>query len=151
MYSLQRNFPADTPEEELAKEIRSLNKDRSIHGILVQLPLPQHMNTNRILDLILPEKDVDGFHPVNVGRLESGLNCLVPCTPQGCLLLLKEVKADLTGLHAVIVGRSNIVGKPLAQLLLAENCSITIVHSKTLNLQKILFASRYLNIGSRSS
>ena len=137
MHSLQRNFAADTPEEALAKEICSLNKDRSIHGILVQLPLPQHMNTNRILDLILPEKDVDGFHPVNVGRLGSGLNCLVPCTPQGCLLLLKEVKADLTGLHAVIVGRSNIVGKPLALLLLAENCSITIVHSKTLNPQKL--------------
>ena len=137
MHSLQRNFPADIPEEELVKEICSLNKNHSIHGILVQLPLPEHINTNRLLDLILPEKDVDGFHPVNVGRLGSGLSGLVPCTPQGCLLLLKEVKPDLTGLHAVIVGRSNIVGKPLAQLLLAENCSITIVHSKTTNLQRL--------------
>ena len=131
MHSLQRDFPADISQEELAKEICSLNKDHSIHGILVQLPLPQHINPNGILDLILPEKDVDGFHPVNVGRLGSGISSLVPCTPQGCLLLLKEVRSDLTGLHAVIVGRSNIVGKPLAQLLLAENCSITIVHSNT--------------------
>ena len=137
MHSVHRSFPANIPEERLAQEVCSLNEDQSIHGILVQLPLPSHIDTGRILGLISPEKDVDGFHPINVGRLSSGLNGLVPCTPQGCLLLLKQVNPDLAGLHAVIVGRSNIVGKPLAQLLLAENCSITVVHSKTPDPQKL--------------
>ncbi|MEE2694507.1 MAG: bifunctional methylenetetrahydrofolate dehydrogenase/methenyltetrahydrofolate cyclohydrolase FolD [Pseudomonadota bacterium] len=137
MHSIHRDFPANVREAQLAQELRTLNENQSIHGILVQLPLPSHIDTNRILSLVSPEKDVDGFHPINVGRLASGINGLVPCTPQGCLLLLKQVKSDLTGSHAVIVGRSNIVGKPLAQLLLAENCSTTIVHSKTPDPQKL--------------
>ena len=137
MHSLHRNLPMTIPEERLAEEIRLLNEDQSIHGILVQLPLPQHINTNVILNMISPDKDVDGFHPINAGRLASGIDSLVPCTPQGCLLLLKQVTSDLTGLHAVIVGRSNIVGKPLAHLLLTENCTVTTAHSRTLELQRL--------------
>jgi methylenetetrahydrofolate dehydrogenase (NADP+)/methenyltetrahydrofolate cyclohydrolase len=137
MHSLHRELPENITENELIQEVRALNENKSVHGILVQLPLPPHINTNLILDLISPEKDVDGFHPANAGRLATGRDSLVPCTPQGCILLLRRVLPNLAGLHAVIVGRSNIVGKPLVQLFLAEHCTVSIAHSRTKNLQKL--------------
>jgi 5,10-methylene-tetrahydrofolate dehydrogenase/methenyl tetrahydrofolate cyclohydrolase len=114
--------------------IADLNADAGIHGILVQLPLPGHIDASTVLDAIDPDKDVDGFHVVNAGRLAVGLPGLVPCTPLGCLMLLKAELGDLSGLNAVIVGRSNIVGKPMAQLLLAESCTVTVAHSRTRDL-----------------
>ncbi|MDK2746051.1 MAG: bifunctional methylenetetrahydrofolate dehydrogenase/methenyltetrahydrofolate cyclohydrolase [Brevundimonas sp.] len=123
-----------TTQDELLALIAKLNADAGIHGILVQLPLPKHIDSSVVLDAIDPDKDVDGFHVVNAGRLAVGLPGLVPCTPLGSLMLLKDQLGDLTGLNAVIVGRSNIVGKPMAQLLLAENCTVTIAHSKTRDL-----------------
>jgi 5,10-methylene-tetrahydrofolate dehydrogenase/Methenyl tetrahydrofolate cyclohydrolase len=108
-----------------------LNADDRVDGILVQLPLPREIDSTRVIETIEPSKDVDGFHPINAGRLASGLPALVPCTPLGCLYLLKQELGDLTGLDAVVIGRSNIVGKPVAQLLLAENCTVTIAHSRT--------------------
>ncbi|WP_339915669.1 bifunctional methylenetetrahydrofolate dehydrogenase/methenyltetrahydrofolate cyclohydrolase FolD [uncultured Brevundimonas sp.] len=123
-----------TPQADLLALIATLNADSGIHGILVQLPLPSHIDTAAVLAAIDPDKDVDGFHVVNVGRLAVGLPGLVPCTPLGCLMLLKNALGDLTGLNAVIVGRSNIVGKPMAQLLLAESCTVTIAHSRTRDL-----------------
>ncbi|MEM6414788.1 MAG: bifunctional methylenetetrahydrofolate dehydrogenase/methenyltetrahydrofolate cyclohydrolase FolD [Pseudomonadota bacterium] len=132
--SIQTTLPADTPQGDLVQLIRQYNDDPSIHGILVQLPLPPHLNAAEILDLISPAKDVDGFHPINVGRLASGAvdSALVPCTPAGSVILAKSVHgADMTGLHAVVLGRSNIVGKPAAQLFLQANCTVTIAHSKT--------------------
>ena len=122
-------------EKTVLEKISELNKDKKISGILVQLPLPKHINKKKIIDAILPEKDVDGFHPVNVGNLSSGYEGKVPCTPLGCILLLREVEKDLKGKHAVIIGRSNLNGKPMAQLLLKENCTVTITHSKTKDLK----------------
>jgi methylenetetrahydrofolate dehydrogenase (NADP+)/methenyltetrahydrofolate cyclohydrolase len=123
-----------TTQAELLALIASLNADAGIHGILVQLPLPKHIDSSVVLDAIDPDKDVDGFHVVNAGRLAVGLPGLVPCTPLGSLMLLKDQLGDLTGLNAVIVGRSNIVGKPMAQLLLAESCTVTVAHSRTRDL-----------------
>ncbi|MBA4806162.1 bifunctional methylenetetrahydrofolate dehydrogenase/methenyltetrahydrofolate cyclohydrolase [Brevundimonas sp.] len=123
-----------TSQDELLAMIAQLNDDPGIHGILVQLPLPKHIDSSVVLDAIDPDKDVDGFHVVNAGRLAVGLPGLVPCTPLGSLMLLKDQLGDLTGLNAVIVGRSNIVGKPMAQLLLGESCTVTIAHSKTRDL-----------------
>jgi methylenetetrahydrofolate dehydrogenase (NADP+)/methenyltetrahydrofolate cyclohydrolase len=123
-----------TTQAELLTLIASLNADAGIHGILVQLPLPKHIDSSVVLDAIDPDKDVDGFHVVNAGRLAVGLPGLVPCTPLGSLMLLKDQLGDLTGLNAVIVGRSNIVGKPMAQLLLAESCTVTVAHSRTRDL-----------------
>ena len=134
MRSDTHELPAETTEAELLGLVRRLNADEGIHGILVQLPLPDHIDTARVLEAIDPDKDVDGFHVVNAGRLAVGLPGLVPCTPLGSLMLLKDVLGDLSGLHAVVVGRSNIVGKPMAQLLLAENCTVTIAHSRTRDL-----------------
>ena len=128
-------YPSDVSEKEVLNKIEELNKDKNISGILVQLPLPDQINKEKIINAINPFKDVDGFNPVNVGNLASGYKAIVPCTPLGCLLLIKKVEKNLTGKHAVIIGRSNLNGKPMAQLLLKENCTVTVVHSKTKNLQ----------------
>ena len=128
-------YPSDVSEEEVLNKIEELNKDKNISGILVQLPLPDQISKEKIINAIDPLKDVDGFNPVNVGNLASGYKAIVPCTPLGCLLLIKKVEKNLSGKHAVIIGRSNLNGKPMAQLLLKENCTVTIVHSKTKNLQ----------------
>ena len=128
-------YPSDVSEKEVLSKIEELNKDKNISGILVQLPLPDQINKEKIINAINPLKDVDGFNPVNVGNLASGYKAIVPCTPLGCLLLIKKVEKNLTGKHAVIIGRSNLNGKPMAQLLLKENCTVTVVHSKTKNLQ----------------
>ncbi len=127
-------LPASTAQDDLLALIAALNADTGIHGILVQLPLPDHIDTSAVLGAIDPDKDVDGFHVVNAGRLAVGLPGLVPCTPLGCLMLLKHELGSLSGLNAVIVGRSNIVGKPMAQLLLGESCTVTIAHSRTRDL-----------------
>ena len=128
-------YPSNVSEEEVLNKIEELNKDKNISGILVQLPLPDQINKEKVINAIDPLKDVDGFNPVNVGNLASGYKAIVPCTPLGCLLLIKKVEKNLSGKHAVIIGRSNLNGKPMAQLLLKENCTVTIVHSKTKNLQ----------------
>ena len=128
-------YPKDVSEKEILKKIDDLNKNEKISGILVQLPLPTHISKEKIINAIIPSKDVDGFNPINVGNLSSGFNSIVPCTPLGCLLLIKKMETNLSGKHAVIIGRSNLNGKPMAQLLLKENCTVTIVHSKTKNLQ----------------
>ena len=128
-------YPSDVSEKEVLNKIEELNKDKNISGILVQLPLPDQINKEKIINAINPLKDVDGFNPVNVGNLASGYKAIVPCTPLGCLLLIKKVEKNLTGKHAVIIGRSNLNGKPMAQLLLKENCTVTVVHSKSKNLQ----------------
>ena len=135
--SFERRLPADNSEAELLAEIDKLNADDSVDGVLVQLPLPGHIDTHRIIAAIDPEKDVDGFHPVNVGRLWCGLPGLVPCTPQGCLMLLRTVHPDLSGAEAVVLGRSNLVGKPMAALLLAANCTVTVVHSRSRDVAAI--------------
>ena len=132
----------DTIEQtELLNLINQLNNHNEVDGILVQLPLPKSFNEQKILDSITPEKDADGFHPINVGKLsisqKNDENLLIPCTPFGCLLLLKELNIDLVGKNAVVIGRSNIVGKPMAQLLIKESCTVTIVHSKTVDIEKI--------------
>lgn len=134
MRSDTHRLPDTISQEDLLALIATLNADADIHGILVQLPLPKHIDSSVVLDAIDPDKDVDGFHVVNAGRLAVGLPGMVPCTPLGSLMLLKDQLGDLTGLKAVIVGRSNIVGKPMAQLLLAENCTVTVAHSKTRDL-----------------
>lgn len=134
MRSDTHRLPEETDQETLLELIAALNADRGIHGILVQLPLPGHIDASAVLGAIDPDKDVDGFHVVNAGRLAVGLPGLVPCTPLGCLMLLKHELGDLAGLNAVIVGRSNIVGKPMAQLLLGESCTVTIAHSRTRDL-----------------
>ena len=134
MRSDTHRLPAETDQETLLELIAALNADRGIHGILVQLPLPGHIDASAVLGAIDPDKDVDGFHVVNAGRLAVGLPGLVPCTPLGCLMLLKHELGELSGLNAVIVGRSNIVGKPMAQLLLGESCTVTIAHSRTRDL-----------------
>ena len=137
MASFEIKVPATTTESELLAIITELNARDDVDGILVQLPLPPHIDSGRIIEAIDPAKDVDGFHPINVGRLASGQPALVPCTPLGCIILAKSVQANLTGLEAVVIGRSNIVGKPVAQLLLAENCTVTIAHSKSRGLPEI--------------
>ncbi len=137
MRSFEHRLPADTPQPELLALIAGLNEDRAVHGILVQLPLPAHLDTAAVIAAIDPDKDVDGLHVINAGRLAVGLPGLVPCTPLGCLLLLKDELGDMSGLNAVVVGRSNLVGKPIAQLLLAENCTVTIAHSRTRTLPEI--------------
>ena len=129
-------YSDDVTEKEILDKIKELNNDQNISGILVQLPLPKQIDKEKIINAIHPSKDVDGFNPVNVGNLSSGYQGLVPCTPMGCLMLIKKVEKDLSGKHAVIIGRSNLNGKPMAQLLLKENCTVTIVHSKTKNLQQ---------------
>jgi len=131
-------LPAETSEAELLDVVRKLNADGTVDGILVQLPLPKHINENAVIATIDPNKDVDGFHPVNAGRLATGLNGFVPCTPLGCLMLLKDRLGDLAGKEAVVIGRSNIVGKPMAQLLLGESCTVTIAHSKTKDLPNVV-------------
>ena len=128
-------YPKEISEQEVIKKIRELNDNDAVSGILVQLPLPPQINKEKIINAIDPLKDVDGFHPINVGNLSSGYNATVPCTPLGCLLLIKKNEPNLSGKHAVIIGRSNLNGKPMAQLLLKENCTVTIVHSKTKDLK----------------
>jgi methylenetetrahydrofolate dehydrogenase (NADP+)/methenyltetrahydrofolate cyclohydrolase len=129
--SFELSFPADISEAMLVAEVEKLNADDRVDGVLVQLPLPTHIDAHRVIAAIDPAKDVDGFHPINVGRLWSGLPGLVPCTPQGCLMLLRTVHDDLSGAEAVVLGRSNLVGRPLAALLLAADCTVTVVHSKS--------------------
>ena len=131
MESIEHRLPADVPAEDLLALVATLNADPAIDGILVQLPLPKHIDEQAVIAAIDPDKDVDGFHPINAGRLATGLPGFVPCTPLGCVMLLKSVLPSLSGLEAVVVGRSNIVGKPMAQLLLRESCTVTIVHSRT--------------------
>ena len=128
-------YPNDVSEKEVLKKIIELNEDSKVSGILVQLPLPKQINKEKIINLIHPSKDVDGFHPINVGNLASGYHSIIPCTPLGCSILIKKIENNLVGKHAVIVGRSNLNGKPMAQLLLKENCTVTIVHSKTKNIK----------------
>ncbi len=134
MRSFEHRLPADTTQEHLLALVRQLNADPAVHGILVQLPLPKHLNADEIIAAISPDKDVDGLTVVNAGRLAAGLPGLVPCTPLGCILLLEDRIPDMTGLNAVVVGRSNLVGKPIAQLLLQKNCTVTMAHSKTKDL-----------------
>jgi len=137
MESFENRLPAETSEAELIQLVDRLNADPNVDGILVQLPLPAHVDEQAVLTRVDPAKDVDGFHPVNVGRLSIGLDALVPCTPLGCLMLLQRELGDLTGKEAVVVGRSNIVGKPMAQLLLAANCTVTVAHSRTRDLADV--------------
>ena len=139
MNSVEFRLPADTSQEALLDKVRALNNDPEVHGILVQFPVPEQISQQAVIDTISPEKDVDGLHPVNAGRLASGHltgvgAALVPCTPQGSVLLARAALGDLTGAHAVVVGRSNLVGKPVAQLLLGENCTVSIAHSRTHDL-----------------
>jgi len=128
-------YPKEVKESEILEKIETLNNNNNVSGILVQLPLPAHISKENIVNAIKPSKDVDGFHPVNVGNLSAGYKAIVPCTPLGCLLLIKKVEKNLTGKHAVIIGRSNLNGKPMAQLLLKEDCTVSIVHSKTKDLK----------------
>lgn len=139
-HSVQHSLPTETSEADLLKLLDDLNADPKIHGILVQLPLPDHIDESKILTTILPTKDVDGFHPINVGLLNTGdrETALLPCTPAGSIILAKSVLGSLSGLNAVVVGRSNIVGKPAAALLLAESCTVTIAHSRTKDLASVV-------------
>ncbi|MDE2030602.1 MAG: bifunctional methylenetetrahydrofolate dehydrogenase/methenyltetrahydrofolate cyclohydrolase FolD [Alphaproteobacteria bacterium] len=134
MASWTHRLPAETTQDELLALVDKLNHDTAVHGILVQLPLPKHIDTQTVIAAVDPEKDVDGFHPVNAGRLSLGLPCFVPCTPQGCMILLREAVEKTAGLRAIVLGRSNIVGKPVAQLLLQADCTVTIAHSRTKDL-----------------
>lgn len=134
MRSFEHKLPAETTEAEVLALVAKLNADPAVDGILVQLPLPKHIDADKVLLTIDPAKDVDGFHPVNAGRLATGANALVPCTPLGCLMLLQDLHGSLAGMEAVIVGRSNIVGKPMAQLLLKADCTVTIAHSRSRDL-----------------
>jgi methylenetetrahydrofolate dehydrogenase (NADP+)/methenyltetrahydrofolate cyclohydrolase len=138
MVSFAHNLPDTTSEDALLQLVIDLNADQRVDGILVQLPLPTQVNATRVIETIDPAKDVDGFHPMNAGRLATGIPSLVPCTPYGCLYLLKQELGDLTGLAAVVIGRSNIVGKPMAQLLLGENATVTIAHSRTRDLPAVV-------------
>ena len=135
--SFEHKLDKKTSEKELLALVTKLNNDKTVNGILVQLPLPEQIDAQKILDAINPEKDVDGFHAVNSGKLWSGLEGMVPCTPLGCLIMLKETLKDLTGMNVVVVGRSNIVGKPIAGLLLKEHCTVTIAHSRTKDLPEV--------------
>ena len=128
-------YPDSVEETTILNKINELNKDETVSGILVQLPLPKHINKKKVIEAIIPGKDVDGFHPVNVGNLSSGYESSIPCTPLGCYLLIKKVEPNLTGKKAVVIGRSNLNGKPMTQLLLKENCTVTITHSKTEDLK----------------
>ncbi len=138
MRSIEHRLPTTTGESELLALIDQLNKDDTIHGILVQLPLPKQIDANCVLDAIDPAKDVDGFHPVNVGRLSTGTGGLIPCTPLGCMMLLETVVEDFRGLKAIVIGKSNIVGKPVAMLLLERECTVTVTHILTRNLPEIV-------------
>jgi methylenetetrahydrofolate dehydrogenase (NADP+)/methenyltetrahydrofolate cyclohydrolase len=138
MVSLEHRLPATVSQSALLHLIGDLNRDDGVHGILVQLPLPTHIDASQVIEAIDPAKDVDGFHPVNVGRLANGGKGFAPCTPTGCLILAQSVQSKLEGLEAVIIGRSNIVGKPMAQLLLKENCTVTIAHSRTRDLPSLV-------------
>jgi methylenetetrahydrofolate dehydrogenase (NADP+)/methenyltetrahydrofolate cyclohydrolase len=137
MRSVDHKLSADVSQDEVMRLVAQLNADDDVHGILVQLPLPKQIDTSVVLNAIDPAKDVDGFHPVNVGRLSTGLPALVPCTPVGSVRLAKTIHPSLSGMEAVVVGRSNIVGKPLAQLLLAENATVTVAHSRTKDLADV--------------
>ena len=137
MASATHRLPADTTQADLLALVTALNADEAVDGILVQLPLPRHIDESAVIDAIDPDKDVDGFHVVNSGRLAAGLPGLVPCTPLGCLMLLEDVLGDLSGLDAVVIGRSNIVGKPMAQLLTSKSCTVTIAHSRTRDLPAV--------------
>jgi methylenetetrahydrofolate dehydrogenase (NADP+)/methenyltetrahydrofolate cyclohydrolase len=137
MYSVERRLPKETTQAELLALVDQLNRDPKIHGILVQLPLPKHIDADAIITAIDPDKDVDGLHPINAGRLLTGLDGLFPCTPLGCVILAKSIHPDLTGMEAVVVGRSNLVGKPVAQLLLRENATVTTAHSRSRDLAAI--------------
>ena len=128
-------YPESVEEKTVLDKIDELNKDDTVSGILVQLPIPKHIDKQKVIEAILPSKDVDGFHPMNVGNLSSGYDSSIPCTPLGCSLLLKKVEKNLSGKHAVVIGRSNLNGKPMTQLLLKENCTVTITHSKTKDLK----------------
>ena len=128
-------YPEKVEEKVVLNKIRELNNDKKVSGILVQLPLPKHIDKRKVIETILPSKDVDGFHPMNVGNLSSGYDSSIPCTPLGCYLLLKKVEKNLNGMHAVMIGRSNLNGKPMTQLLLKENCTVTVTHSKTKDLK----------------
>lgn len=128
-------YPGNVEEKIVLDKIKELNKDDSVSGILVQLPLPNHIDKQKVIEAIIPSKDVDGFHPMNVGNLSSGYESSIPCTPLGCYLLIKKIEPNLSGKKAVIIGRSNLNGKPMAQLLLKENCTVTITHSKTKDLR----------------
>ena len=129
-------YQENVDEKTVLDKINELNNDDTVSGILVQLPLPQHINNKKVIEAINPDKDVDGFHPNNIGNLSFGYESLIPCTPLGCLLLIKNIEPDLTGKKAVVLGRSNLNGKPMTQLLLKENCTVTIAHSKTKNLKE---------------
>jgi methylenetetrahydrofolate dehydrogenase (NADP+)/methenyltetrahydrofolate cyclohydrolase len=137
MLSVTHRLPADTRQEELMQLVADLNADPLIHGILVQLPLPGHLDEKPVIDAIDPDKDVDGLHVINAGRLVAGLPALTACTPVGCMVLLRDTLGDLTGKHAVVLGRSRLVGKPIAQLLLAADCTVTMAHSRTVDLPAI--------------
>ncbi len=137
MRSIEHDLPASTTQATLLRLISELNADDTVHGILVQLPLPRQIDPQAVVDAIAPEKDVDGFHVVNAGRLATGGRAMVPCTPLGCLMMLEDVVGELAGLEAVVVGRSNIVGKPMGQLLLAANCTVTLCHSRTRDLPAV--------------
>jgi methylenetetrahydrofolate dehydrogenase (NADP+)/methenyltetrahydrofolate cyclohydrolase len=138
MNSWEHRLPAETSEADLLALVDRLNKDPACHGILVQLPLPKHINSEKVLNSLDPDKDVDGFHPANVGRLWVGERALVPCTPTGSVILAKSARPNLSGLDAVVIGRSNIVGKPVAALLLRENCTVTVAHSRTKNIENVV-------------
>jgi methylenetetrahydrofolate dehydrogenase (NADP+)/methenyltetrahydrofolate cyclohydrolase len=138
MQSFEHKLPQETTEAFLLDLVAKLNADPAVHGILVQMPLPKHIDSLKVLESVDPAKDVDGFHPMNVGRLSIGERALAPCTPVGSIILAKSVQHDLSGLDAVVVGRSNIVGKPMAQLLLRENCTVTICHSRTRDLPGVV-------------
>jgi methylenetetrahydrofolate dehydrogenase (NADP+) / methenyltetrahydrofolate cyclohydrolase len=138
MQSFEHKLPAETSEADLLALVERLNADPAVHGILVQLPLPDHMNADAVINAISPAKDVDGFHISNVGLLGTGQKSMVPCTPLGCLMMLRDQLGSLSGLDAVVIGRSNIVGKPMAQLLLGESCTVTIAHSRTKNLAEVV-------------
>ncbi|MEM1130628.1 MAG: bifunctional methylenetetrahydrofolate dehydrogenase/methenyltetrahydrofolate cyclohydrolase FolD, partial [Pseudomonadota bacterium] len=138
MSSFEHRLPAETDADTLLDLIAQLNADPAVHGILVQLPLPPHLNESLVINAIDPAKDVDGFHVENAGRLATGQSCMVPCTPLGCLLLLRAELGDLSGCNAVVLGRSNIVGKPMAQLLLRDSCTVTVAHSRTRDLPDVI-------------
>jgi methylenetetrahydrofolate dehydrogenase (NADP+)/methenyltetrahydrofolate cyclohydrolase len=138
MKSVEHKLDAATSEADVLAVVEQLNNDPTIHGILVQLPLPDHIDANKVINSINPDKDVDGFHVINTGRLATGQDSLVPCTPVGSIMLAKDALGSLSGLEAVVIGRSNIVGKPVAQLLLQENCTVTIAHSRTKDLPGVV-------------
>ncbi|MDO9126455.1 MAG: bifunctional methylenetetrahydrofolate dehydrogenase/methenyltetrahydrofolate cyclohydrolase FolD, partial [Parvibaculum sp.] len=137
MNSFEYKLPAETGEADVLAKVRELNADPAVHGFLVQFPVPDHISQQAVIDAIDPVKDADGLHPLNAGRLASGLPAMVPATPEGCVIMAKRAGGDLSGKHAVIIGRSNLVGKPVAQLLLKENCTVTIAHSRSRDLPSI--------------